>query len=142
MIEVKALKKGDFAKLNPHHTQAQHEATEEYETQLMRGDRAFALWIGDTIIASFGYMEIWQGRRLIWAVMGVETSKHMRELTAIAKRMLKQYYYRRSEIYVDATFPQGFRWAKMLGFTLETPEPMKGFFPQGGDAYLFSLQGD
>ena len=39
---------------------------------------------------------------------------------------------------VDAAFPQAIRWACMLGFTCETPEPMRRYTPDGRDAYLFS----
>lgn len=142
MITYRALTKGDFAKLNPHHTQSQHEATEEYEAYLMKAGRALSVFHGETLIACFGGAEQWTGRRLIWAVMGVETAKHMRGLTVLAQKLLKQYHCRRSECYVNATFPQGIRWAKMVGFKLETPEPMKSFFPNGGDAYMFSMIGD
>lgn len=142
MINVKPLKKGDFAMLNPHHTQTQHEANAEYESELMKGERSFSFWSGDVIIACMGAHEVWHGRRMIWAVMGVETSKHMRQLTILARSLLKQFHCRRSEIYVNADFKQGIRWARMVGFKLETLEPMEGFFPEGGSAYMFSMMGD
>jgi hypothetical protein len=39
---------------------------------------------------------------------------------------------------VDAGFGAGCRWAELLGFSLETPEPMKKYLPNGRDAYLYA----
>lgn len=144
MITYRAMREGDFMMLNPHGTQAYLTPSPEYERYLMNGGRAisFVRESDGQVVACAGGYEQWEGRRLIWAVMGVETSRHMRQLTKLGRFLLKQYHCRRSECYVDACFPQGFRWAQMLGFTLETPEPMKRFLPNGNDAYLFSMMGD
>jgi hypothetical protein len=39
---------------------------------------------------------------------------------------------------VDANFAQGRRWAELLGFNCETPQPMRHYLPNGHDAYLYA----
>jgi hypothetical protein len=46
--------------------------------------------------------------------------------------------FRRLEMAVDAEFTAGLRWARMLGFTCETPEPMKAYTPAGRACYQFA----
>jgi len=55
----------------------------------------------------------------------------------LVKRFLDGCYLHRIEMTVDCDFPQGHRWAKMLGFTMEA-ERMRGYRPDGGDCALYA----
>jgi hypothetical protein len=46
--------------------------------------------------------------------------------------------FARIEMAVDANFAQGRRWAELLGFNCETPQPMRHYLPNGHDAYLYA----
>jgi len=144
MISYRAMREGDFEKLNPHGSQAYLSPSPEYERYLMKGGRSLTFFreSDEQVIACAGGYEQWEGRRLIWAVMGVESGRYMRQMTRHAQYLLKAYYCRRSECYVDAQFEQGYRWATLIGFKLETPEPMRGFLPNGNDAFMFSMSGE
>jgi hypothetical protein len=41
-------------------------------------------------------------------------------------------------MYAEAGNPRAERWAVLLGFHLETPEPMRAFLPDGKDAMLYA----
>jgi hypothetical protein len=81
--------------------------------------------------------ENWPGRGVGWTVLSRHAGPHMRQLTRIVATWLDGLGFPRLEMYVDAQFPQGCRWARLLGFALETPLPMRRFLPNGNGAYLF-----
>lgn len=79
----------------------------------------------------------WPHRGIAWAVLAAGAGPYMRPLTREVRVWLDGRRLRRLEMYVDAQFTQGARWARMLGFKLETPLPMRHFLPNGNGAYLF-----
>lgn len=79
----------------------------------------------------------WPHRAIGWTVLSRHAGPNMRQLTRIVTAWLDGLGFARLEMYVDAQFPQGVRWARMLGFALETPLPMRHFLPNGNGAYLF-----
>lgn len=62
----------------------------------------------------------WEGRYVAWAYLGKRSGRHMRWITARAADYL-QHPKGRIEMTVREDFPAGHRWAKMLGFEVETP---------------------
>lgn len=81
--------------------------------------------------------ESWPHRAIGWTVLSAHAGPFMRAVTRAVRDWLAQRPERRVEFYVDAQFPQGVRWAHLLGFTLETPLPMRHFLPNGNGAYMF-----
>lgn len=79
----------------------------------------------------------WPHRGVVWSLVSAHAGPHMLNLTRAVRAWLDQVPVRRFELYVDAQFPQGARWARLLGFQLETPEPMRHFLPNGNGAYMF-----
>jgi hypothetical protein len=92
----------------------------------------------NAVVAAGGITTAWEGRGVAWALLAVEAGRCMLQLTRATRRCIDAAPHRRIEMYVDAQFTPGFRWAQMLGFRLETPEPMRAFTPNGNDAYLFA----
>lgn len=78
-----------------------------------------------------GTMLQWPGRHSAWAYMGENTASHMLWITREVLKNLSRVKGR-IELNVRCDFPAGQRWAKMLGFEVETPV-MKGFGPDGED---------
>jgi hypothetical protein len=84
-----------------------------------------------------GVVKVWDGRGYAWALLGVDAKHHMKAITRAVRRGLETTNYRRIEMAVDAGFDAGCHWARMLGFELETPRPMRAYLPNGNDAWLY-----
>jgi hypothetical protein len=83
-------------------------------------------------IACGGTIEQWKGRHQAWMFMTTRTAPHMLTITRAVKRQLAATPGR-VEMTVRADFPQGHRWARMLGFQREFPGVLKQYGPEGED---------
>lgn len=92
----------------------------------------------EQLVGIAGIHPIWDGRASIWMLMDQDAGRHLLALTRCVRLMLEEYGYRRTELWVSTTFEQGCRWARLLGFDLETPVPARGYLPNGNDAYLYA----
>ena len=81
--------------------------------------------------------EAWPHRGVAWSVLSASAGPHLLPITRALKTWLGDRGLARIELYVDAQFPQGSRWARLLGFNLETPLPMRRFLPNGNGAYMY-----
>lgn len=90
---------------------------------LLRADGA-ALWCGGTIPQ-------WPGRHLGWSYVSQHAGPYMTRVTRKAIAVLNQATGR-TEITVKADFAEGHRWAKLLGFEVETPL-LRAYGPDGED---------
>lgn len=98
---------------------------------------AISAWEDGACVGSAGIIEVWHHRAAAWCLMSDACGAHMIEITRLAKEALDLHPAARIEMLVFADFPAGIRWAKMLGFKLETPEPMRKF-AQERDCYMFA----
>lgn len=89
------------------------------------------------VLAIAGVAELWDGRGLAWCLLSDHAHTRMLALTRAVGRYLDGLKYRRLEMYVDAQFAAGQRWATMLGFKNETPDGMPGFMPNGNAAFMY-----
>ena len=85
-----------------------------------------------------GVIEYWPGRGEIWALIDKNTKKDFVAIHRATMAFLDECPHNRLEAVVVADFDAGKRWIGMLGFRLETPEPMKAYCPNGADAYLYA----
>ena len=85
-----------------------------------------------------GIVEYWNGRCEIWAVLDRDCRKEFVAIHRATKEFLDTCTHRRIEAVVIADFAEGRRWVEMLGFKLETPAAMRGYCPNGADAYLYA----
>lgn len=90
-----------------------------------------------TPIASGGTLEQWPGRHMAWASLGAETRRHMLTVTRAAYETVHRPRGR-VEMTVRADFSAGHRWAKLLGFFIETPV-MHKYGPDGKDHVGYAL---
>lgn len=91
--------------------------------------------VDDEPIACGGTVLIWPGRNSAWAYLNVKSAQHMLFLTRCAEIVLAKAQGR-IEMTVRIDFDAGHRWARMLGFHIETPylvaygpehEPHRGY---------------
>jgi hypothetical protein len=101
-----------------------------------------ALGEDGAVLAAAGLLPQWPGRACAWAMIAHNAGPHFLRITREVRRVLEACDFRRIEITVDARFAAAVRWAEMLGFRRETPEPMAAYCPNGNPAYLYALVKD
>jgi hypothetical protein len=109
---------------------------DEYCEQLVEAGPAYAVLAGEKPVMCAGVAEMWANRYAAWAWLAKDAGPHMVGLTRIVDDYLNTRPYRRIEAYVDARFPQGHRWAKMLRFEFEGL--MRSFGTSGQDMAMYS----
>jgi hypothetical protein len=97
---------------------------------------AWATLIDGEVLLVGGLAEMWAGRAVLWSYVSANAGPHMVRLTKGVRRLLDASGFARVEVYVDADFEAGHRWAQALGFRLEA-KIMTAFFPDGRDAALY-----
>ena len=139
MIRVVPVTEQHARQFEPHADQADEDV--ESRVQLVMQQAAlgptWAVLASGEVIAIAGTVEPWKERAVGWAFLSHSSGAHMLGLTRVVRKYLNECGYRRVETYVDAQFTKGCRWAELLGFRLETPEPMPQFTPNGNSAYLY-----
>lgn len=90
------------------------------------------------VLACVGLVDHWPGRATAWAMMAKHVGADYIHIHRATLRMIKLMNYRRIETSVACNFVNGIRWAELLGFKRETPEPMRGYGPDGSDHYLYA----
>lgn len=114
-----------------------HLENEDYARQLA-GYESWTGFIDDKVVACAGLIPVWGDRWQAWSIISATIGPSgMLQLTRAIMRGMR-IKTGRIEAVVAAEFKEGHRWAELLGFTLETPLPMRKWFPEGGDAYLYS----
>jgi hypothetical protein len=87
-------------------------------------------------IGAAGVLWMWRGRAQAWAFISDTGPKNFIRGHRVVKRFLDNCYVQRMEMTCDCDFPQAHRWAKMLGFTMET-ERMPHYSPDGRDCSMY-----
>lgn len=111
---------------------------EAYARALAIPGHSFTAMDGDRVIGCAGCVEIWDNRAMAWALVSRDAGRNMVGVHRAVLGFLMAAKWRRVEAYVDAGFEPGMRWMELLGFRLDTPEPMRAFRPDGGNCFLFS----
>lgn len=115
----------------------EHLQNEDYAKSLA-GQESWTLLIGDRVVACAGFINVWSNRYQAWAVISATIGAA--GMLTLSKAVLRGLALKtgRVEAYVAEEFTAGHRWAELMGFKLETPEPMRGWFPEGGGAFLYA----
>lgn len=104
--------------------------TPEVLAQLER-QNSWTVVVDGFAIACGGTMMQWPGRHIAWAYLNPYTGPHMLFITQAVEKKLAEVDGR-VELTVRKDFEKGHRWAKMLGFRVETPT-LEAFGPLGED---------
>lgn len=105
-------------------------ATREMLVQLEQQNSWTGVVDGTPIACAGTYVQ-WPGRHTAWAYLGKNTGPHMKWITKAVIANLAGVKGR-IELTVRADFELGQRWARMLGFEVESP-CLKAFGPLGED---------
>lgn len=82
-----------------------------------------------------GIVEIWHDRAACWASFDRDSRPVILEAHRRTRQELARAPFKRLEMYVIPGFMQAWRWAEMLGFTLECT--MEAGSPDGRDMFVF-----
>lgn len=88
------------------------------------------------VLACAGVVPLWAGRYVAWAYMGRQSGRRMLPITTAVRGYLDALNARRVELTVLVNYEAAHRWAKLLGFTLETP-CMPEYGPDGSDHAMY-----
>lgn len=108
----------------------------EYLAGLVSSGPAYTLLNGDEVLACAGIVPQWQNRAMAWALVGANAGRAMVALHRAVLRCFEIHPCRRIETTVASKFPEGHRWARMLGF--EREGTMTAFAPDGADYDLYA----
>ena len=111
---------------------------DNYADILIDAGPAFSMIDSDgTVWGCAGVQELEHHRAMSWALIreGI-TLRILVELSKGIQCFLDNTDYARVEAAVAMDFEKSNKWARMLGFKLEGF--MHGYFPNGGDAYLYA----
>lgn len=113
--------------------------TPGYAKALEKAGPAHTAMRDGKVLACIGLMHQWDGRATAWAIMAnkIGGADYLAIHRAV-KRFMGIIGYRRIDATVAAHFDNAIRWAEMLGFKRETPEPMQCYAPDGSAHYLYS----
>lgn len=109
-------------------------STVKIEAALLEMLEAQNSWTGvvdGDVIACAGTIQQWPGRHVAWAYLSHTSGPHMGWITRQVRKNLEGVQGR-IELTVRADFEAGLRWAKLLGFDIETPR-LRQFGPAGED---------
>lgn len=95
-------------------------------------------WDGLRCVAVAGVLPITPHRAIAWAVLSEQAAPSMMQIVHKASGSLNLLPYRRIEMTVREDFKAGHRFARAVGMTLETPEPMRGYGANGDDEMMYS----
>jgi hypothetical protein len=107
-----------------------------YAQSLKDAGPAYSAVDGDVVFACAGFIPQWEGRAVAWALVSSEAGMRFVGITRAVRRALQLHPFRRVETAVTHDFPQGHRWAQMLGFTREGL--MRSYTPDGRDCDLYA----
>jgi len=95
-------------------------------------------WTGivdDRPVVCAGFLPLWEGRAMAWALLAFDAGRHMAAIHRAAKARMDAANYRRLEAYVDPRWAVARRWVSMLGFQREGL--LKRFTPAGEDMEIY-----
>lgn len=133
-VRLVDIEERHLALIRPQHAQA-----EEYALQPgMPNGTGWTALVGEHPVCIGGLTLLWPNRAYAWAVLGEDAGPHMLSLTRAIRSRLDAAPFARIEMVVERGFHAAARWAEMLGYQLETPEPLRRFLPNGRDAWIYS----
>lgn len=108
-----------------------------YGEAFVQAGPAYTAIVDGRVVGCLGVAELWQGRCAAWALLAADIGAHFVAIHRAVRAFLTECGFRRIEAYVDVGFEQAHRWARLLGFKLETPEPMEAF-AENRSMYLYA----
>lgn len=91
---------------------------------------------GDYPLITGGVIQVWPGRKVVWALMAADIKHRMTACTRITRQFLDAQFTGRLELDVERDHIEGHRFAKLLGFEKET-DRLRSFYTGGLDGTMY-----
>jgi hypothetical protein len=91
---------------------------------------------GERPVMSGGVIQVWPGRKVVWALMAEDIGHRMTACTRITRRFLDSQFTGRLELDVERDHAEGHRFARLLGFEKET-DRLVSFYTGGLDGTMY-----
>lgn len=117
---------------------AQHAQANEVkigEAPAVEAGDAWSAFVDGQCIGCGGLFPMFPHRAYAWALLGVDAGPHMLAITREVRFRLDSSPFVRVEMAVDHEFPEGRRWAEMLGFEAEVLA--RAYLPGPRDAWIY-----
>jgi hypothetical protein len=110
----------------------------QYAEAMLACGRAWSAMYGQQCIGCAGIADAGLGRGIAWAVLSADAGKHMIAITREARKNILASGFKRVELTVIGSFGAAHRWARLLGFHLETPHGMRYYYGNNELTYLYA----
>lgn len=121
--------------LQPRQREMAGYATPEHYRQLAKAP-SFSVLDGDEVVMCGGAFEMWPGRCLCWALLAEHIGHRMATCVRATRRFLEEVAAPRYELDVEHDHAEGHRFARLLGFDVETPQ-LRAYYPDGSDGTMY-----
>lgn len=112
--------------------------TVQHGEAIEKAGNACTVLDGDIPVVVGGIFKFWQNRGEAWLIFGKVKTQDFITIFKMVQRFISMSPLRRIEMVIDHDFPQGHRWAKLLGFEKEA-ECLRSYLPDGRDVSLYAL---
>lgn len=86
-----------------------------------------------------GCIPIRPHRAVGWMLLSRDAGPAMLSIARKVRRVFQTTPFKRIEISVSAKFPDGQRFARLIGAVIETPEPMRYYGAYEDDEYMYAM---
>lgn len=122
-------------RLQPRQVAATGYATPGHYRQLAAAP-SFSVLDGDEVLMCGGAFSVWPGRVLCWALLAESIGHRMTACVRHTRQFLGEVAAPRFELDVEIDHAEGHRFARVLGFSPETPR-MRSYYPDGSDGTMY-----
>ncbi len=130
----------DYVRANPFEG-----AVKDYPYEVVPEDNCYTAIFEGEIVAVYGLQILWEGVGWVAMIMTENCKKEgvfgiiaIHTIRDKLEELLKDNNIRRAQAVVRPDFVEAIKMIQFLGFKNETPDTMKEYFPDKGDAYLYS----
>lgn len=144
-MEFRPFKAGHLLYLKPQEVQKDVHASVVHSGMATVYETGTALsgWQGSKCIGAAGLLPVWPHKALAWAFLSDAAASDMLAIVRKVRRVIALSPYKRVELTVAEGHEQGHRFARLIGATCETPEPMRFYGSNGDSEYMYAvLKGD
>ena len=131
MIIQREFIEDDIYRVNPI-----EDITENVIAEVIKSPWAWTILSDDKPVCIWGKTDIWQGRCVLWILMGEGSRTCMKRIIEISKETIDLMCEHRIEATTKATWRSGWRFLELLGFHAECV--MRKYSSTGEDEVLFA----
>lgn len=110
--------------------------TEDIVKEVVASPCAWTILSDGVPVCIWGKVHVWNGRAIIWALMGEGSRSCMKQLIECGRETIDRMDEQRIEATVRVGFPAGVRFIELLGFARECV--MEKFSSDGDAEYLYA----